>query len=141
MNLVVDASVAIKWFVRESLYDDADRLLLGDHELSAPDFLVIELANIAWKKAVRKEIGPQQAELIPEACVRNIRSLYPSPDLVGRATSIAIHLNHPVYDCLYLACAEEVDGIVVTADKRFRHAVRNTPFAPMVRDLRGLASG
>jgi predicted nucleic acid-binding protein len=31
----------------------------------------------------------------------------------------SVELGHPVYDCLYLACAESADAILVTADDRF----------------------
>ena len=35
------------------------------------------------------------------------------------ALAIAVELGHPVYDCLYLACAESADATLVTADDRF----------------------
>ena len=44
MRLVVDAKVAIKWFVRENLHAEARHLLVRDEALFAPDFLAIELA-------------------------------------------------------------------------------------------------
>jgi len=44
-------------------------------------------------------------------------------------------LPHPVYDCLYIACAEANDGVVVTADMRLCQAVRQTAFAGLVRHL------
>jgi predicted nucleic acid-binding protein len=37
VNVVVDASVTIKWFVPEPLSDEADRLLGGGDALFAPD--------------------------------------------------------------------------------------------------------
>ena len=68
MILVVDASVAIKWFVQEPLRPQARTLLADRHEFVEPDLLVAEVANIAWKKTVRGEIQPEQARSI----VRNI---------------------------------------------------------------------
>jgi predicted nucleic acid-binding protein len=50
---VIDASVAIKWVVRETGTQEA--LSLRQHRLVAPDLLVAECANILWKKVRRKE--------------------------------------------------------------------------------------
>jgi predicted nucleic acid-binding protein len=32
---------------------------------------------------------------------------------------LAHAIDHPLYDCLYLATAEAIDAMVVTADRRF----------------------
>ena len=42
MRLLVDASVAVKWFLPEELSDAADALLTGEHEICAPDFMLVE---------------------------------------------------------------------------------------------------
>jgi predicted nucleic acid-binding protein len=47
-ELVIDASVAVKWVVEEPGTQEA--LLLRQHRLLAPDLLVAECANILWKK-------------------------------------------------------------------------------------------
>ena len=57
MNAVVDASVAIKWFVPEALSNEAQRLLDGGAALFAPDFLLIEFGNIIWKKVRLGELA------------------------------------------------------------------------------------
>ena len=50
--------------------------------------------------------------------------LCPSADLVAHAAAIALEIGHPVYDCLYLACAEVEGSPLVTADTRLRNAAR-----------------
>ena len=135
MNLVIDASVAIKWFVKENLHDEARRLLDGQDDLHAPDLLVVELANVAWKKTVRREIDARQARDIALAYLDGVPRLWSSADLVDRALQIALELGHPIYDCLYIACAEAVSGVLVTADGRLRAAVDATRFEPLVRYL------
>ena len=57
MNVVVDASVAIKWFVPEPLSNEAERLLGGSDTLFAPDLLLIEFGNIIWKKVRLGELA------------------------------------------------------------------------------------
>jgi predicted nucleic acid-binding protein len=41
-----------------------------------------------------------------------------SPTLMHRALDLAIRLAHPVYDCVYLALAEQRNIPLVTADAR-----------------------
>lgn len=135
MSLIVDASVAIKWFVVENLHEEAMRLLDGSEDLHAPDLLVVELANVAWKKARRKEIAPRQARAIAAACLDGVPTLHASTELIERASHIALELDHPVYDCVYLACAEALGGVVVTADPGFQEATESTKFASLIMRL------
>jgi predicted nucleic acid-binding protein len=45
--------------------------------------------------------------------------LLPTRSLLEAATRIAIELDHPAYDCIYLALAVQSDCRFVTADQRF----------------------
>jgi predicted nucleic acid-binding protein len=135
MNLIVDASIVIKWFVAENLRDEARQLIIQGHNLHAPDLVVVELANIAWKKALRKEIDERQARVIVAASLAGAPIRHRASDFAERGTEIALSLGHPVYDCIYLACAEKLESILVTADTRLERAVRATRFAPRVVHL------
>ena len=53
--------------------------------------------------------------------------LCPSADLVAHATAIALKIGHPVYDCLYLACAEVERSPLITADGKLRDAAQAYP--------------
>jgi len=136
VTYIVDASVAAKWFVRETLHDQA-RTLLHDHgdDLEAPDLLLTEVANIVWKKVRRDEIIPEQARAILPEVRASIAAFHASTDLVERALEIAVALRHPVYDCLYLACAEATDRLLVTADEKLVAAVRIAGVAGLVCHL------
>ena len=135
MNLVIDANVAIKWFVTEDLHAEARRLLEGGDDLHAPDFLVVELANVAWRKAKRREISRQQAEQISAACLDGVPVLHASSTLVERATRIALDLDHLVYDCIYIACAEAIGGVLITADEKMMRTAENTKFQRLMESL------
>ena len=138
MSLVVDASVAIKWFIDESRHEHARYLLETGETLHAPDLLVPEIGNIAWKKATRKEIDPHHAEKITAALRDLPLSLHASQDLIERALRIALAIQHPVYDCLYVACAEMLDATLFTADERLSRALAATSLAGICRDLSSL---
>jgi predicted nucleic acid-binding protein len=133
--LVVDASVVIKWFVREALHAEALGLLDDAAALHAPDLLAAEVTNIAWKKSRLGEIAKPQAEEIAQAIHRGTPLLYPSALFNERALDLAFRLDHPVYDCLYLACAEALDGRLITADDKFRRAAARAGFADRVQPL------
>ena len=135
MIYVVDASVAVKWFVKENLHDQALRLLDAAELLQAPDLIVPEVANIAWKKAVRGEVAKDQAQVVVAAIRQYIPRLHATVGLTEQALGIALTLNHPVHDCLYLACADVADGVLITADKRLHEAVQDTDFSRLVRYL------
>lgn len=121
MILVVDASVAIKWFVEEPLRPQARSLLVDRHEFVAPDLMVAEVANIAWKKTMRGEIKMDQARSIVLSIVLPpfVSAFVESATLRERAFALALHWKHPVYDCFYAACAEAVSAPLISADEKF----------------------
>lgn len=132
MTWVVDSSVAVKWFVQEELREEALQLLDWSEGLSAPDLIVTEVAGVAWKKCIRGEIERDHAGFIATAIRGYIGTLHSSVDLIEQALQIALSLNHPIYDCLYLACAENVGGVMVTVDRRLLLKVQGTSFGGLV---------
>ena len=123
MKLTVNASVVIKWFVAESKSDEARLLLAERIHLHAPDLLLAEFANTIWKKVRRKEISDARPYLDELAGLSELISIYPAGVLIERAAQIAFQIDHPLYDCLYLACAEFTDSALITADKRLADKV------------------
>ena len=135
MSLVVDASVAVKWFVMEPLRPEARRLLEHGDALYAPDLLFAEVANVAWTMARRNEIDRDQALAMVAGIGDPLSRVFPSSLLRERALDIALALDHPVYDCLYLACAELADAVLVTADTRLCAALAGGPYDGLARHL------
>ncbi len=116
-EIVVDASVAIKWVVEEPEADKA-LALWSMGSLIAPDLIYAECANILWKKAQRGEHTKEESLFGARLMVRADLETFPSDSLMEAAVELAIDLDHPAYDCLYLALALERDCQFVTADKR-----------------------
>jgi predicted nucleic acid-binding protein len=48
--------------------------------------------------------------------------------LMPAATRLAQDLDHPVYDCFYLALAVQQQYPLLTADRRFQAKVRDHPY-------------
>jgi predicted nucleic acid-binding protein len=137
--LVVDASVAIKWVIEEP--GTVEALALRRHRLSAPDLLVPECANILWKKVRRKELSEAEALLAARLLERADVDLAPMRRLLEPATRLAVALDHPAYDCLYLALAQSTGCAFVTADERLRTKVREHGLPVRTLSLIGYAEG
>ena len=119
MNLVIDASVACKWFFEENLSSEARALAASEATFSAPDMLLAECANAAWRRVRSKTIPEAQALAFLKALPQWFESLVPSGRLNEAAFEMACVLDHPVYDCQYLALAEDKETSLVTADLAF----------------------
>jgi predicted nucleic acid-binding protein len=132
-RVVVDTSVAVKWFIPEIHSTAAVRLLDPDIIISAPDLIGPELGNTLWKKVRRQEITPDEATKILNAFSRSGVEIYPSGALLVSALELATALDRTVYDSLYLALAVAQDAVLVTADHRFHSAVSESPFGRHIR--------
>ena len=135
MTLVVDASVALKWFVREEDSEVAERVLTTAEPLHAPSILLSELANGLWKNCKRGLIDANQAQRAMTVLPQSINIWRPTERFLQVALAIAMELDHPIYDMIYLAQAREGSGQMVTADKRFLKRVAGTAYAPFVISL------
>jgi predicted nucleic acid-binding protein len=117
VTLVIDASVAIQWVLPES--GSAIAASLRSERLIAPALWLIEAANAIWKRQQRGEMSIGQAGVrLAELASAPIASLLVEP-YIASALQLGAALNHPVYDCLYLAVAIHHETHVVTADRRF----------------------
>lgn len=118
-KIVVDASVAVKWYVPEEGSDEASSILVEDVERLAPDLLASEFGNVLWKKVGRGELTSGEATEICDAFLTSspVR-LVPSASYLGPALEIALRWGCTVYDALYLAVALGEDCGLATADAR-----------------------
>jgi predicted nucleic acid-binding protein len=133
--LVLDASVAVKWFIEEPGTAAALALLSQDEALIAPDLLVVEVANAAWRHLMRGDLQHAQLAHVPEAVPRMFAELWPTVWLASRAFEIAAELRHPVYDCFYLALAESEEATLVTADRRLVSRLAGSRWEALCRPL------
>ena len=115
-DLVIDASVAIKWVIEE--HGTPEATSLRRHRLFAPELLVAECANVLWKKTRRRELTPDEARLAARLLQRADVELAPMRALLEPATELAIAMDHPAYDCAYFALAESLSCDLVTADRK-----------------------
>ncbi|MBP6001878.1 MAG: type II toxin-antitoxin system VapC family toxin [Pyrinomonadaceae bacterium] len=128
MNVVVDASVAIKWFLPEEHSAEAELLLAPACELIAPELTIAEFGNIVWKKIRCGNLRDSEATAIIDSFLRLGIEFQSNVDLLHAAVEVAIETGQSAYDCTYLALAIAKDCRFVTADRKFFLGLRNTRF-------------
>ncbi len=127
MNYVVDASVAIKWYVPEIYEQEAARLLQGNHVFHAPELIYPEFSNILWKKVRRGEITSAEGQRIIAAFAKKNLISHSHQPLIQSAYAGAESTGQTVYDWTYLALAISLSYEFVTADEKFYQALEKTP--------------
>jgi predicted nucleic acid-binding protein len=124
--IVIDASVALKWVIDEEHHLAARRLVVLASRFTAPEIMLAEVANVLRKKVRRGELGQLQASVAIDGIRKVIPTIEPAVRSAGRVLELAIALDHHAYDCVYLALAERLGGVLVTADRvlvdKRRHA-------------------
>lgn len=135
MTIVVDASVAVRWSTTLDASDRAEALLRSREEIIAPDLVIAEMTNAAWKMAVFGGMSHSAVTTQVREAANYFDELVPVADLKDRALEIAIALKHPAYDCFYLALAEQRGCRLFTADERLQRRCATTPFAALVTAL------
>lgn len=128
-QLVVDASVAMKWFFDEGDSEKAVAVAECGVDLIAPSLLRTELANGLWKRHRLRMVGVDDALAIWARVPGFFSALVPVDDLMPDAIAIAFELDHPVYDCVYLALSRMVSAPLVTSDTRLINKIRLSRFA------------
>ena len=123
-QLVVDASVAIKWVVPEIHSEAAVRLLGRDQEMLAPDLLWSECGNTLWKKWRRQELSTAEVGALLQTLRRFPLRIFPSESLYASAWEIAQRFDRSFYDSLYVALSAGGSCPLVTADLRLYNALQ-----------------
>jgi predicted nucleic acid-binding protein len=133
-QLVVDASVAVKWYLLEE--DDADRAesLLdafdrGGVELIAPYHIRYEVASVVTSASLGRQprLSREQATLaVAEFLSLGITTIV-DLDLIPDAFAL-VHLHGcAFYDALYLALAQRLELPFVTADRKLLRRIDHLP--------------
>ncbi len=134
---VLDASVAIKWFIPEVESEPARRLFRqktrGDLTIHVPDHFFAEAGNILWKKVQRQALSRRDLAPIVRAVRATPDEVYSSSDLLPGALDLAKEVKETVYDGLYLALAVALDCELVTADRRLWNRVSSSPYRSHIR--------
>ena len=84
----------------------------------APELMLTEVSNALWRL---QRAGQLQVEGLQQCLSRGaalVDHIEPDRHLQVEALALACHLDHPVYDCLYLALARREAAVLLTADQK-----------------------
>jgi predicted nucleic acid-binding protein len=135
MTIVVDASAAVHWLFELEFSDKAEALLVSGERLIAPDLVMAEIASAIWKFVRFAGVSADTATSVLAEADQHFDELVPANELKDEALALAIELQHPVYDCFYLALARQRSAVVVTTDRRLVRRCGDSVFAGLVRPL------
>ncbi len=118
--LVVDASV-----LAPALADAGDdgrrfRERLHGESIAGPDLLRIEVTSVLRRHAHRGQLTPEQADAAVSDLLDFPITVFPTAPLLRRVWDLRPNLTS--YDACYVALAEAIDSVLITADHRLANA-------------------
>ncbi len=132
IRYVVDASVVVKWFLPEIYAETAGFLQNSVCQLHAPAFFVLEVGDVLCKKIRRQELIKEEGDAILKELSHLPIQKHPDQRLFRPAYTLAGQTHRSLYDCMYLALAETINGQVVTADRKFYAAITKGQYGQRV---------
>ena len=116
--MVIDASVAAKWFLDEQGSRTALDLARSEEILTSPDLVLYEVFSSVSAAVRRARAAPAVLESLARQLPRAFSELVPTQALFEEAARLSLDSGHSVYDCVYLALARRSGCTLVTADER-----------------------
>lgn len=126
-RIVVDASVALKWFFRwRDDEPDADAALAVLRGIRDNDLALLQPPQFV------AEVAAVLAREIPDAALRRLGDLLEiemtvvdDPAVYARAVALARQHGHHLFATLYHAVAVEASALLITADARYARKARD----------------
>jgi predicted nucleic acid-binding protein len=118
MKLVLDASAVVRIIEGSPQADGIQQALLSADLVLAPELMLTEVANALWRlqRAGQLEACGLQQRLSRASDL--VDAIEPDRNLLAEALALATHLDHPVYDCLYLVLARREVATLLSTDQR-----------------------
>lgn len=137
--------MAVKWHLEEENSDVAARLLdaVGSEvsELLAPSTLQPEFFNTLWQRRRRGELSVEEvSQAWTDFRAAEPATLYEPADLMPRAAELVLETEVIIYDALFLALAEYVGTVMVTADDKLLRTLKGTDYAGLAQHLTEVSS-
>jgi len=128
-NIVVDASIAVKWHIRNETYAASALDILFDYKTGKVGFIeprlfYYETANAVHIAVQRKRITEDEGNDIIKDMLKIEMAVVDSPDMIRLAYDTAKKNNISVYDASYLITAKEHGTFFYTADQKFYNSIK-----------------
>ena len=123
---VVDASVAVRWFIEQEYHPHAEQILkkmiFHPERFAVPELFCFEVY------AVLCRMIPKGAEVFIEGMIQILNCgilRYPMTEKLAQKASVFIEMGLTGYDACYAALAEEVNGEWLTFDEKAHKLIKN----------------
>ena len=136
---VVDASVAVKWFIREREADREEAFALrrrhveGRTRMIVPELFLLEVPNAI--KASKRASEDELSKVITTLHDMDLQIERHSWDVLRKANAISWAYNLTWYDGVYVALAEVLGYPLVTADEALMRKMRGHSILVRLKDL------
>lgn len=117
---VLDASAALRLVCHDPMAVSWAEQLQQASLVLAPELMLTEVANALWKLQRAGSLAGLDPQLLLADARDLVDQIDPDRHLQVEALALACHLDHPVYDCLYLALARREAALLLTADQRLQ---------------------
>lgn len=139
-RIVIDASVALKWYLSDEEHVNRALALLEEHAtdritLIAPALLEFEVANSLVIAKRRGRVADDDLLKALEGFTGLGIGLYPITPILQKILLYCDRYNISAYDATYIALADENKTYVVTADKRLFNATGKLRFVKWIGEF------
>jgi predicted nucleic acid-binding protein len=117
-TVVLDASAVVRLIEASPQSSPIQEAVGQAHLVLAPELMLTEVANALWKLQRAGQLRPEDVQPRLAAAVELVDHIEPDRHLHVEALALACHLDHPVYDCVYLALARREAASLLTTDQR-----------------------
>ncbi len=119
-SLVLDASAVVRIIEGSSQAAALRDAVLQADLVLAPELMLTEVANALWRLQRSGQLEATGVQQRLSRAAELVDHIEPDRHLQVEALALACHLDHPVYDCLYLALARREAAALLSADQRLQ---------------------
>lgn len=134
-RFVLDASVAVKWFLPEIHQAESFNLLKSNPVLIAPEFLKVEFDSILSKWCRSGRVNYERAEEVRSVFNKIKIYFVDLDDIADISFEISAKLPVTYYDALYLCTAKLYECKMVTFDRKLYKSVKDSEFETYLKKL------
>ena len=136
-EVVIDASVAIKWFTQEEDRDKAievrNKFIGEEIDIVVPDLILYEISNVLrYNPNFNFNDVKEAIESISDL---DLTITIPLLTILRKAIQIAFSHEITIYDAIYIAIASDLNCNFITADKKLYNKVKDLDFISLLEEM------
>lgn len=117
-KLVLDASAVVRIIEGSASAAALQDAVLAADLVLAPELMLTEVANTLWRLQRAGQLEADSLQRRLSRAAELVDHIEPDRNLQPEALALATHLDHPVYDCLYLVLARREVATLLSADQK-----------------------